>query len=219
MSWDKARTDLVVKLWREERLSALEIATRIGVTRNSVISKLHRMGLTSADGGSQKMPSGSARNAHGLGARPRRKPVPPVPATKPKPVEQTKTWRHWGAPAGAVADARKVVEPYREAPVTRVFDPAKLVRTVDLESHHCRWPVGDPQDESFRHCGERRVPGLRAPYCIRCQAIAFRPVGDVNATWLNRVSGGEIEAAATLMTPETVPAAGGAPTRELEDVP
>lgn len=211
MSWDKERTEYLVRLWREERLSAAAIARKIGVTRNSVISKLHRMGMTSAEGGSQRQPSGAGRNAHGLGARPRRV----VPKPTPAPVEKVKTWRHWGAPAGA-ADERKAVEPYREAPTPRLFDHAKMVRTVDLESHHCRWPVGDPQEwDTFRHCGEAKEPGI--PYCAKCAAVAYRPP-NVNATGVNRAAGGQTATKATQVTYKIVSPAGEAPERELEDV-
>ncbi len=206
MSWDNATTRLVTTLWQNERLSASEIAARIGKTRNAVISKLHRMGLTSADGGSQTQPSGSARNAHGLGARPRR--VVPKPA-----VEKVKAWRHWGAPAAAASE-RKIVEPYRETPAPRVFDPAKMVRTVDLENHHCRWPIGDPQEwDSFRHCGERKEPGI--PYCARCAEVAYRE--NAPATGVNLTRGGQIDSGGYHEPKKSEPTAGDVPRPDYEE--
>lgn len=167
MSWTDARTERLKSMWRNERLSANEIAIRLETTRNAVIAKLHRMGLSSADGGSQKQPSGGGRRARGTGAAPR--------VSKPKP----KTWRDGATHEAAVANERKVVEPYRDPPSPRIYDPAKMVRTLDLENHHCRFPVGDPLEESFRHCGETKAPGI--PYCIKCAEIAYRPP-NVNAT-------------------------------------
>ena len=37
------------------------------------------------------------------------------------------------------------------------------VALEDLEPHHCRWPIGDPQSSNFRFCGKRRRLG--ASYC------------------------------------------------------
>ncbi|MBL4803500.1 MAG: hypothetical protein JKY71_01430 [Alphaproteobacteria bacterium] len=33
----------------------------------------------------------------------------------------------------------------------------------DLKSGMCRWPHGDPEDDSFHFCGDRTDPEL--PYC------------------------------------------------------
>jgi len=46
MSWTDERVDLLKKLW-SEGLSASQIAGRLGgVTRNAVIGKVHRLGLS-----------------------------------------------------------------------------------------------------------------------------------------------------------------------------
>lgn len=46
MPWDQERTEQCVKLWNEG-LSANHIASRLGgVSRNAVIGKIHRMGLS-----------------------------------------------------------------------------------------------------------------------------------------------------------------------------
>jgi GcrA cell cycle regulator len=46
MAWNDERVDLLKKLW-SEGLSASQIAGRLGgVTRNAVIGKVHRLGLS-----------------------------------------------------------------------------------------------------------------------------------------------------------------------------
>ena len=47
MSWNDERVDLLSKLWLEGR-SASQIAAELGlgVTRNAVIGKVHRLGLS-----------------------------------------------------------------------------------------------------------------------------------------------------------------------------
>lgn len=55
---------------------------------------------------------------------------------------------------------RKVAKaPLPKAPTT---DIARKT-LADLESHDCRWPVGDPMKSNFGFCAAERVPGK--PYC------------------------------------------------------
>lgn len=46
--WGDSETDRIAALWREGK-SASEIAAELGCTRNAVIGKVHRLGLSSAD--------------------------------------------------------------------------------------------------------------------------------------------------------------------------
>jgi GcrA cell cycle regulator len=43
-SWTQERIDQLIELWRQGH-SAAEIGRRIGVTKNAVVGKVHRMGL------------------------------------------------------------------------------------------------------------------------------------------------------------------------------
>lgn len=42
-----------------------------------------------------------------------------------------------------------------------------------LNTHDCRWPMGDPQEPGFGFCGARQEPGL--PYCPHHAQVAYRP--------------------------------------------
>jgi len=65
MGWTDERVELLKKLWAEG-LSASQIAGRLGgVTRNAVIGKVHRLGL-----------SGRATSSRSSSPRPRRTHVP-----------------------------------------------------------------------------------------------------------------------------------------------
>ncbi len=48
----------------------------------------------------------------------------------------------------------------------------KGVKMVDLKDRMCRWPNGDPQEESFSFCGCESVPGL--PYCDTHARAAYQ---------------------------------------------
>lgn len=175
--WDDEKDDLIKRMWTQDRASANDIAGKVGATRNAVIGRLHRLGCNSKNGGSMIMPNKAERG------RPSTVVPPPPRAVAKKPVQQ-KIWNHWG---NTPADAeRKAVEPYREPEFSKEFDPAKMVTFVELEEHHCRWPVGDPRSELFRFCGERRVPGLlRMPYCARCARLAVTSLDKIDGKGVN----------------------------------
>ena len=86
MSWSDERVELLKKLWGEGQ-SASQIAKELGgVTRNAVIGKVHRLGLSNRNGSGGGAASESAAKA---------KPAPKAeakakPAAKPAPKPDPK---------------------------------------------------------------------------------------------------------------------------------
>lgn len=145
MGWTDERVELLKRLWAEG-LSASQIAQKLGaVTRNAVIGKVHRLGL-----------SGRATPS-----RPSRRTAKPAVA---RPARAT--------PAAASAAPRPA------APPPAPLEPAKLpsgefATVLTLGSHICKWPIGDPDDASFRFCG--RHAGAATPYCEAHARVAYQP--------------------------------------------
>ena len=83
MSWTDERVELLKKMWTEGQ-SASQIAKELGgVTRNAVIGKVHRLGLSNRSGG------GSASAAPAAAAKPEAKPKPASkPAAAPAPAPE-----------------------------------------------------------------------------------------------------------------------------------
>jgi len=154
MSWNDERVELLKKLWGEG-LSASQIAGRIGsVTRNAVIGKVHRLGL-----------SGRATTTRMKSHRPRTRPVP----AKRAPVKPSYT----NVGNTALQRLYREAEPY-VAPAEELVIPVAERRSIQsLEECSCRWPIGDPQDSDFHFCGKNKVPGL--PYCEFHARRAFQP--------------------------------------------
>lgn len=154
MSWTDDRVELLKKLW-SEGLSASQIAGRLGgVTRNAVIGKVHRLGL-----------SGRATTSRVKSHRPR-KHNPNVAKRQVKSRFATS-----GNPKVRALYPSEG-EPY--VPVVEEIDiPEQQRKTLQsLESCSCRWPVGDPQTPEFFFCGGKAVPGL--PYCEHHARRAFQ---------------------------------------------
>ena len=153
MSWTDDRVDLLKKLW-SEGLSASQIAGRLGsVTRNAVIGKVHRLGL-----------SGRATTSRMKTHRPRVRMANPKRAVKPR-------FAAAGNPAvrALYNDADAYVLPAEELIIP--LAERKTIQT--LTECSCRWPIGDPQLAEFHFCGKTKVPGL--PYCEVHARRAFQP--------------------------------------------
>ena len=153
MSWNDERVELLSKLWLEGR-SASQIAAELGlgVTRNAVIGKVHRLGLS----GRAKVP------AHA--AAPRVRP-------KQKPNEERAPVPVAAEPKGPADDGVPVPPPRPIADVVIPF--STRVTIMELRDTMCRWPIGDPPSADFRYCGSRT--GDTGPYCQEHARMAFQP--------------------------------------------
>lgn len=156
MSWTDERVELLKKLW-SEGLSASQIAGRIGnVTRNAVIGKVHRLGL-SGRATTTRMKSHRARSR-----------ITQAPAKRP----QKPRFAQVGNPALRALyqpDAEPFVPSHEELVIP--LNERKTIQT--LTECNCRWPIGDPQHADFHFCGKNRVAGL--PYCEFHARRAFQP--------------------------------------------
>lgn len=156
MAWNDERVELLKKLWADG-LSASQIAGRLGgVTRNAVIGKVHRLGL-----------SGRATSSRSSAPRPRRTHAPrqhrapslvfgtrgntalaPVYESEPEPMP---------------AEIHELVIPVHER-----------ASILTLKETMCRWPIGDPGDEEFHFCGRKSSGSM--PYCEHHARMAYQPV-------------------------------------------
>ena len=159
MGWNDERVELLKKLWADG-LSASQIAAELGgITRNAVIGKVHRLGLS----GRVKAPSMSQ-------PRPR--------APKPMHAQSRPAMKSHNGPmtrgANALAYAPRVETLPARRPVEEVVIPmSERVTIMELRESMCRWPLGDPTTPEFRFCGARSITGL--PYCTHHAEIAYQP--------------------------------------------
>jgi GcrA cell cycle regulator len=152
MSWTDDRVVVLKKLWLDG-LSASQIAKQLGgVTRNAVIGKVHRLGLSG-----RAAPSQPARPATLKPARTQR------PAQIAPPVATPA--------AAAIAPRRPEPQPPQ---IVRYRDESPGSATVlTLGAHMCKWPIGDPSTSGFTFCGSDC--GGEGPYCDAHAEVAYQP--------------------------------------------
>ena len=146
MGWTDERVETLKKLWLDG-LSASQIAKHLGgVTRNAVIGKVHRLGLSG-----RAAPSQPTRQVY-------KAPRPPRPVVASQPV------------------TRRSMEIQPSAPqpraITYVEEPGTAT-VLTLGAHMCKWPIGDPSTDNFTFCGRRA--GSDGPYCVEHARVAYQP--------------------------------------------
>ena len=161
MAWNDERVELLKKLWAEG-LSASQIAGRLGsVTRNAVIGKVHRLGL-----------SGRATTSRMKSMRPRPRANAVANANA---LAKRNGKSRFGASGNSAVRAlyQPDAEPY-VSPVEELVIPLAERKSIQtLSECSCRWPIGDPQLADFHFCGKDKVMGL--PYCEFHARRAFQP--------------------------------------------
>ncbi|TWI29939.1 GcrA family cell cycle regulator [Paracoccus sulfuroxidans] len=191
MSWTDERVETLKRMWAEGQ-SASQIAKELGgVTRNAVIGKVHRLGLSNR---TEEAPA-EAPAAAPEAAAPAAPEAKPAPAPKPEPA------------AAAAPEPRAEAEAPREQPVTPAFNRrtivpagqplppqpsaneispealasvrevekrARKLSLMELTERTCKWPIGDPATDKFWFCGLPSVAGK--PYCEAHVGVAFQPM-------------------------------------------
>jgi GcrA cell cycle regulator len=154
MGWTEERVELLKKLWADG-LSASQIAAELGgITRNAVIGKVHRLGL-----------SGRAKSPSTAAARPRKARAPMMRVSRP--VSRGNT---------ALAHAYEVeVDPEPEF-LDNIIPIGQRCTILELTEATCHWPVGDPGHPDFFFCGGPSLTNL--PYCSYHSRVAYQPPSD-----------------------------------------
>lgn len=154
MEWNESIIAELRRLWAEG-LSTAEIGRRLGISKNAVVGKAHRLDLAPRPSPIRRSerPVGSAAPA----PRTTGPTLAPLPST-PTPVQ--------AVPASPVA-AGRVAPPRRLAAVA----PAPVQRISA-----CCWPMGEPGKPGFHFCDGAAVPGK--PYCAEHAQLAYVKVRD-----------------------------------------
>ena len=192
MSWTDERVELLKKMWSEGQ-SASQIAKELGgVTRNAVIGKVHRLGLSNRAGSAPASATATAK-VEPAPAKTEDKPkaAPKRTAGKAEPTDETNVVElRTEAATPPANNARKQIIPAGKplppqpsaneispealAKVNEIEKKAKKLTLMELTERTCKWPVGDPATEHFWFCGLPVQQGK--PYCEAHVGVAFQPM-------------------------------------------
>jgi len=146
-TWTAERIDQL-KSFVGAGLTCSQIAAEIGVTRNAVIGKIHRLGLG----------PGRAAASPGRACPPR--------VRGPRLRTQRALLRIIGEAPSIASDGALPATAVRSA------QPRSL---LELAADQCRWPLSEPGAADFAFCGNNQAAGFS--YCAGHARMAYRPAG------------------------------------------
>lgn len=146
MAWTNEMIEGLKKMWKKG-LTTNEIAKELGVSKNSIVGKVHRLNLTSRPSPIKKKEEDEIAT--------------PVVEALEKEVdsnvqEEVKTPK---------------INKITVNPIEVKAHKNTCLKLSELDSHTCRWPIGDPKDDNFCFCGKKVRAGQT--YCDEHAAIAY----------------------------------------------
>lgn len=173
MTWDEPTIQTLRDLWAQGHSTA-EIGRRLGVSKNAIVGKAHRLDL-------EARPSPIRRDGNALETVLRHvnlrltqtlQRLPSLDVPLPIPSEETKR-------ADRVAVRNSTPLPASApplgspAPIRAPTQPAPLPVGRVIE---CCWPLGQPGTKAFHFCDASSLPGK--PYCGAHAKLAYVRVRD-----------------------------------------
>ncbi|WP_276946724.1 GcrA family cell cycle regulator [Haematobacter massiliensis] len=195
MSWTDERVETLKRMWGEGQ-SASQIAKELGgVTRNAVIGKVHRLGLSNRGPGEKdeetvvetveeivvqetviEVTVESVPEPEPEPVRVELSRIEPQPRVAPPPPTQLSTRRPVtnGLQPLPPQPSTNEISPETLASAREVEKRARKLTLLELTERTCKWPIGDPATEDFWFCGHAAAPGK--PYCEAHVSVAFQPM-------------------------------------------
>lgn len=173
MSWTDERVETLKRMWGEGA-SASTIAKALGgVTRNAVIGKVHRLGLSNRAAGGAEAVGAAAPEAVAVEAAAEARPIPATHSAEPVATPLRGRIIPAGQPLPPQPSANEI-SAEALAEVREVEKGSARLTLMELTERTCKWPIGDPATEDFWFCGLPVQPGK--PYCEAHVSVAFQPM-------------------------------------------
>ena len=151
--WTSERIQTLIALWNEG-LTTSEIGRRLGITKNAVVGKVHRLGLK--------------KRASPIRSR-------GITTTRPTPTPKLPKADEAGAATAQTAEPQAADAPVAAAPVPPKRRTGPVVQLDSLKPGMCSWPVGEPGTDDFHFCADTVVP--EKPYCLEhCERAYVKSV-------------------------------------------
>ncbi len=198
MAWTEERVKKLTLLWKSGN-SASKIAIELGegVSRNAVIGKIHRLGLSERGSGSnasgpkikenkikdKNLPKNQTSEVSDLqnsleastqrsGKKRGRK-----PSIKKLTINENQSILGSNADENSSLETGEIATEIDKVALKNMKEiekKAKKLNLLELTEKTCKWPIGDPATSEFWFCGHPSEQGK--PYCETHISIAFQPI-------------------------------------------
>lgn len=168
MSWTDERVERLKAMWAEG-LTASQIAKDLGeVTRNAVIGKVHRLGLSGRTKSTRKPVKRTVKTA---------KAAAEVASSEAKSFHGSGGGSTSTIVVGNTVLKTEIVSQPSATPNPRLLEELVIplhqrASILQLTEHRCKWPIGDPTHEDFHYCGRQKDP--TKSYCEHHCGVAYQ---------------------------------------------
>ena len=198
MAWTPDRVEILTTMWMEGKSASL-IAKELGdVTRNAVIGKVHRLGLSNRNLSQKNNVSKNKISTQEIKIKGKKK--DDLLNFEDKNKIKVDSSKNEFTPKSnlnfEIKNNQKFEEKKKEfyedivnldkdefssevneeflKNVKSIEKKSKKLSLMELTEKHCKWPIGDPATEKFWFCGLSSEPGK--PYCETHIELAFQPI-------------------------------------------
>lgn len=190
MAWTDKMVEDLRRMWKEG-LTTGEIGRRLGVSKNSIVGKVHRLGLSGRPSPIKRKGSDAAASAKAnkptaakikssfddkesslAGAKNQNNDTAKESAAEKKAAPEVKTAPVFEKKSFPLSKEGNFVSNFSFKIDYKQEDlKSGVTKLINLDNHTCRWPIGDPKDENFHFCGKKVRMGQT--YCEEHAAIAY----------------------------------------------
>ena len=192
MAWTDEMVEELKKLWAEG-VTTGEIGKRLNISKNSIVGKVHLLGLSGRPSPIKKKsdsetkekdkttkPAKEKKSTQKISKdakqTPKKAPIKEAPViakeTQPKPAEIKKSPLQETKPLISTPSEEDDIKLAKTLNIaTQTTSKSGNLSLVELDNHTCRWPIGDPKDENFHFCGKKIRLGQT--YCEEHASIAY----------------------------------------------
>ena len=195
MPWTDEMVEELKRLW-DEGVTTGEIGRRLNISKNSIVGKVHRLGLSGRPSPiKKKSPAGSApsdsqtpkkkpaspKTSTPKETQPAKKPEKessprpqsePKPQPKPQPQAKPKPETVSAKPADTFSATEEDIKLAKSLNIPTVNQSNKeFLSLTDLDNHTCRWPIGNTKNDNFHFCGKKVRLGQTS--CEEHAAVAY----------------------------------------------
>jgi GcrA cell cycle regulator len=163
MEWTEETITRLRDYW-DEGHSTAEIGRRLGVSKNAVVGKAHRLELPARPSPIRRDTDENAEPRRSASRRVAGPTLPPLSSTAAPPASAA-------APVAPPRPPAPRPTPVPAPPRMQVVQTRPYARIVT-----CCWPIGEPGTRSFRFCDDPSDPGK--PYCGEHAKLAYVKVRD-----------------------------------------
>lgn len=198
MAWTPDRVEILTTMWMEGKSASLIAKELGGVTRNAVIGKVHRLGLSNRNLSQKNNISKNKSTTHEIINKAKKKEsmlnlsdntISKVESLKNKinsksnlNIEKNNYKKNEDKKKELFEhidslDSENISSEINDEflkNVKTIEKKSKKLSLMELTERHCKWPIGDPATDKFWFCGLSSEPGK--PYCETHIELAFQPI-------------------------------------------